>query len=94
LGSADEVYNAGYQESESFVNFLTLNGIFIELGIVNGSYVKGSRKPLIYSFFPSVSSGFKTVETPLNLVYLPINTDETGEVHIRLTDQDGKLLNS
>jgi hypothetical protein len=65
----------------------------VELGIINGSYVKGSRKPVIYSFFPNVSPGYKIVETPRNLVYLPVNTDEISEVHIRLTDQDGKLLN-
>jgi hypothetical protein len=93
LGFADKVYHAGYHESENIVNILTLNSILVELGIINGSYVKGSRKPVIYSFFPNVSPGYKIVETPRNLVYLPVNTDEISEVHIRLTDQDGKLLN-
>jgi hypothetical protein len=65
----------------------------VELGIINGSCVNGSRKPVIYSFFPNVSPGYKIVETPRNLVYLPVNTDEISEVHVRLTDQDGKLLN-
>jgi hypothetical protein len=93
LGFADKVYHAGYHESENIVNILRLNSILVELGIINGSYVKGSRKPVIYSFFPNVSPGYKIVETLHNLVYLPVNTDEISEMHIRLTDQDGKLLN-
>jgi hypothetical protein len=93
LGSAVKVHHAGYHESENIVNILTLNSILVELGTINGSYVKGSRKPVIYSFFSNVSSGYKIVETPRNLVYLPVNTDEISEVHIRLTDQDVKLLN-
>jgi hypothetical protein len=59
LGFADKVYHAGYHESENIVNILTLNSILVELGIINGSYVKGSRKPVIYSFFPNVSPGYK-----------------------------------
>jgi hypothetical protein len=89
LGFDDKVYHAGYLESENIVNILTLNTILVELG----SYVRGSRKPVIYSFFPNVSPGYKIVETPRNLVSLPMNTDDISEVHIRLTDQDGKLLN-
>jgi hypothetical protein len=70
-----------------------LNSILVEISIINGSYVKGARKPVIYSFFPDVSPGFKIVETPRNLVYLPVNTNEISVINIKLTDQDGKLLN-
>jgi hypothetical protein len=72
---------------------LTFNSMLVELGIVNGSCVKGSRKPVVHSFFPNVSPGYEIVETQRNLVYLPVNTDEIRDVHIRLAEQDGKLLN-
>ena len=93
LGFKEKVYHAGYNESENNVNILSVNSIFVELNIINGSYVKGKRKAIIYSFFPEVSPGYKIVETPRNLVYLPVNTNEISSIEVKLTDQNGKLLN-
>jgi hypothetical protein len=42
-------------------------------------------------FFPNVSPGYKIVENPVNLVFLPVNTHSIDKVTVRLTDQDGKF---
>ena len=42
--------------------------------MISGSYVNGATKNTIYSFFPKVSPGYKIIESPVNLVYLPINS--------------------
>jgi hypothetical protein len=89
----NKVYNAGYNESENIVNTLTVNSIFVEVDIIKGSYVNGKLSPIIYSFFPNVSPGYKIIENPVNLVFLPLNTHSIDKVTVRLTDQDGKLLN-
>jgi hypothetical protein len=70
-----------------------VNSIFVEVDIINGSYVNGKLSPIIYSFFPNVSPGYKIIENPVNLVFLPLNTHSIDKVTVRLTDQDGKLLN-
>ena len=93
LGVEEKWYHSGYNESEDIVDILAVNSILIELSIVQGSYLKGQRKPIIYSFFPNVSPGYKIVEIPRNLVYLPIIGDEISSITIKLTDQNGKLLN-
>jgi hypothetical protein len=93
LGFKNRVYHAGFNESEKIVNILTVNSIFVEVDIINGSYVNGKLSPIIYSFFPNVSPGYKIVENPINLVFLPANTHSVDKVTVRLTDQDGKLLN-
>jgi hypothetical protein len=93
LGFKNRVYHAGYNESENIVNILTVNSIFVDVDIINGSYVNGKLNPIIYSFFPNVSPGYKIIENPVNLVFLPLNTYSIDKVTVRLTDQDGKLLN-
>ena len=62
----------------------------------SGSDVKklnGQRNPAIYSFFTAVSPGYKIIETPANLVYLPIILDAIYSMESNLTDQNGHLLN-
>ena len=93
LGFKNKVYHAGYNESEDIVNILAVSSIFIEIDIINGSYVNGKRQPIIYSFFPAAEPGYKIVENPRNLVYLPVNMNEISKMNVRLTDQNGKLLN-
>jgi hypothetical protein len=70
-----------------------VNSIFIAVDIINGSYMNGKLTIIIYSFFPNVSTGYKIVENPINLVFLPLNTHSIDKVTAKLTDQDGKLLN-
>lgn len=93
LGFNKKIYSSGYHESENIVNILSLNVIFVEIDIINGSYVNGKQKSVIYSFFPNVPPGYKIVETPLNLVYLPVCVSEISSLTVRLTDQKGNLLN-
>ena len=93
LGFNKEVYSDHYQESENPVDILSINSILVNVDIISGSYVNGRRNPTIYSFFPAVSPGYKIIETPANLVYLPITLDTIYSMQTSLTDQNGNLLN-
>ena len=57
---------------KSLKNILSVNSVLVNIDIISGSYLNGQRNPTIYSFFPAVSSGYKIIETPANMVYLPI----------------------
>ena len=93
LGFKNKVYHGGVNSSENIVDILPVNSIFITLDLINGSYVNGVKKNVIYSYFPEVEPGFKIVESPRNLVYLPVNKSEISSIEVSMTDQDGKLLN-
>ena len=71
-GFHSKLYKSGYHESENMVNILTINSIVVNIDIISGSYVNGSTQPKIYSFFANVSRGYKIIENPHNLLYLPI----------------------
>ena len=86
-------YTSGINESEHMVNILTINSILVSVDIISGSYVNDSTQPTIYSSFPSVSPGSKTIENPHNLLYLPTTADMIHRITIWLTDQNGEELN-
>ena len=75
------------------VNILTINSILVNIDIISGSYVNGSTQPTIYSFFPDVSPGYKIIENPHNLLYLPITADTIHSITIWLTDMNGNERN-
>ena len=75
LRFTDSKYTEGFHESENVVNILRINSIHVNIDIVLGIYVNGTMKNTIYSFFPKVSPGYKIIESPVNLVYLPITLD-------------------
>ena len=86
-------YTEGFHELENVVNILSINNILVNIDIILGSYVNGTMKNTIYSFFPKVSPGYKIIESPVNLVYLPITLDTIDSLVVSITDQDDHLLN-
>ena len=93
LGFYNDIYTLGFQESENVVNILSINSLLVNLDIISGSYVNSSSQNTIYSFFPNVSPGYKIVESPINLVYLPITLDTIHSLETSITDQDSNQLN-
>ena len=93
LGFDSILYTSGFNESENMVNIHTINSILVNTNIILGSYVNGSTQPKIYTFFPDVSPGYKIIENPHNLLYLPITSDTIHSIIIWLTDQNGNELN-
>ena len=86
-------YTGGFHESENVVDILSINSILVNIDIISGSYINGATKNTIYSFFPKVSPGYKIIESPVNLVYLPITLDTIDSLNVYITDQDDHLLN-
>ena len=65
----------------------------MNVDVIGGSYVNERTQNTIYSFFPNMSPGYKIVENPRNLVYLPVILDKINEMETVVTDQNGKELN-
>ena len=87
LGFTGAKYTEGFHESENVVNILRINSILVNIDIISGSYVNGTTKSTIYSFFPKVSPGYKSIESPVNLVYLPLTLDTIDRLVVSITDQ-------
>ena len=93
LGFTNAKYTGGFHESENVVNILSINSILVNIDIISGSYVNGTTRNTIYSFFPKVSPGYKIIQSSVNLLYLPITLDVIDSLGVSITDQDDHLLN-
>lgn len=94
LGYEKKKISTPYNEGTNTVNILSVNSILVECNIINSSYLNSVKDPIIYSFFPKCLPGEKIIETPKNLIYLPLNNnDKIDYINIKLKDNNGKLLN-
>lgn len=80
-------------ESDFPVDIFKVNTINVECNLVCNSYSNGELKHVLHTFCPTVLPGRKIVENPLNVIYLPINTRYISEIILKITDQDGNLVN-
>lgn len=91
--NARTLTGAARYEGDSPVNILSINSILVTCNIIGGSYKDGVSWPIIYSFFPDVSPGEKIIESPRNLIYLPITSSGTvGQIELGLLDQNANPI--
>jgi len=93
LGFNGRIYSEGYNESENIVNILSVSSLNVTSDIIGSSFTNGIAKNNLYSFFPTVGPGYKIVQEPLNLIYLPVTLNTISQMETKLEDQDGKLIN-
>lgn len=79
--------------SDAPVNILKVNSIRVECNIVRGSFDNGVESHVIHEFFPQVEPGYKIVESPGTVIYLPLNVQKVHTITIELKDQDNRPVN-
>lgn len=79
--------------SNKLVNILKVQVIRVSCNLISNSYEEGQDNHIIYEFFPGVPSGFKIIENPPQLIYYNLRERVINEIEIRLTDQNGELIN-
>ena len=77
------------QVSDKIITISKLNTISVECDIVSGSYMNGIRGHSLYEFAPAVKAGYKIIEVPKHVIYLPVNRRIISSIQIRIVDQDG-----
>ncbi len=83
-----------WYKSPNPVSIVKVDVIRITCNIVRGSYRDGVEGHVLHEFYPTVGSGYKIVEKPSVVKYLPISKNNTlDEFYIRLEDQNGDLVN-
>lgn len=93
LGFNSKILKSGYYESDDLVNIMNINSIFVNVDCISESYVNGTASPVLYSFYPNVGPGYKIIQSPNNLVYLPLNKNALFSIKTWITDQNSNLLN-
>lgn len=94
LGFNPRVLSANkWHISDNQVSIIRVNVIRVTCNIARGAYKDGVEGHTLHEFYPRVPPGFKVVEAPKNVIYLPVNTKRVHNITIRLEDQHGKCIN-
>lgn len=80
-------------KSELPVAILKVNALRVECNIIAGAYMNEHLVHTIHEFFPTVPPGYKIIEVPTNVIYLPIVVRSIHHIQLRIVDQDGELIN-
>ena len=75
------------------VNIFIVNILRVECSIVVNTYTNNSQAHTLHEFAINVPPGYKIVEIPRNLIYLPVNCREISSLTLRIVDQNGDLIN-
>lgn len=75
------------------VNITRVDTIKVECNIVRGAYENGKESHNIHEFYPLVEPGYKIVQQPRTIIYLPLNTKRISTITVALKDQNGRKLN-
>lgn len=78
--------------SDNTLNIFKVNTIHVECNLVSGAFMNGKPCHTIHEFFPAVASGYKIIEVPQNVIYLPVVTRSIPSITIRFLDQNGNLV--
>ena len=81
-------------ESDMTVHLIKWNSLRIDCNIITNSFINDERSHTIHEFHPQVDAGYKIIETPKSLIYLPVSVRSIDHLEIKITDQDGNLINN
>lgn len=75
------------------IDIFKVNAICIDCNLVINSYTNSKPMHIIHMFYPSVPPGYKIMEHPTNVIYLPINTRSIDQILLKILDQHGNIVN-
>ena len=94
LGFTSRVLEANVNhESDLPVQILKVNAIRVECSIATGAFINEKQSQSVYQFAPMIPPGFKIVEVPSNVIYLPTTVRSIDYLELRLVDQNNELIN-
>lgn len=74
------------------VDIIQVNMIQIECDKVTSSFQNGTESHIMHEFYPQVLPGYKIIDTLPTIIYLPVQVKPIHNTNIRLTDQNGALI--
>lgn len=67
--------------------------IRVECNVIGGSYVNGEKARTLHEFYPNVPPGYKIIDVPRNVIYLPVVVKTIHTITIHVVDRENELIN-
>lgn len=81
------------QESDLSIDIFRVNALRLECNITTGAYMNNTLVHTIHEFCPNVPPGYKIIEVPKNVIYLPVAVRTIRTLNIYIVDQKNNLVN-
>lgn len=82
-----------YVYPQNIIKIANQDVVRVECNLTTGSYVNGVSSHTIYEFATNkVEVGYKIIEQPRNLIYLPVAYRRLNYIEISLVDQNGEPI--
>jgi hypothetical protein len=78
--------------SDSIIQITKVNAVKIECNIIRGAYSNGEPVHTLHEFYPTVAVGYKIVEVPRHVIYLPITVRTISNISVRIVNQYNHLV--
>lgn len=75
------------------VSIIKINSLRVECNITCGAYINNKQVHTIHEFFPVSPPGYKIIEIPSQVIYLPVAVKYIDNLQLRIVDQDGDIVN-
>lgn len=93
LGFERRVYKKDEHHTSSHIVRITpVNAIRVHCNITVGTFHNGEPSHVIHEFYPAVAPGFKILEIPKNVIYLPISTLHIENISLKLLDENDQPI--
>ena len=79
--------------SDNVADVFRVNTLRIECNIASGSYLNGRPAHTVYEFFPNTPAGYKIVEAPSPVIYVPITVNSVDRITLKVVDQLDRIVN-
>lgn len=94
LGFSERVLEPNIvHESDMSVNVFRVNALRLECNITSGAYINNTPAHTIHEFCPTVPPGYKIIEVPRNVIYLPVAVRTIHTLTIKIVDQNDQIVN-
>jgi hypothetical protein len=94
LGYDKKILKANeHHYADRIVDIMNVNTLDIQCNLSRGAYINGVPSHSLHSFPPRVAPGFKIVEVPQNIIYLPVDVSIVDNILLKICDQHGELVN-
>lgn len=78
--------------SKKVIHIQAMNNLRIDCDLITGSYHNGTSTHTLYEFDVGVDPGYKIIEQPKHLIYLPVVRRRISTINLSILDQDGELV--
>lgn len=93
LGFSPQVLPSGMiHQSDRPVNIIKANVIRVVCNITTGSYMNNDIDHCLHEFYPTVPPGYKIVEVPRQVIYVPVTVKSISALEVRLLNERNEIV--